>query len=282
MRTHRAVLIGAVLGLMALVGGGLWLVTHDPDSRADGSATGGVEGGAAQTPSGGESSSGRRRSGRTGEAAVHGRVVRGQDRDLAAGVTVTLARPGLGNWIATTDDAGAFRFVELPSGGPYAVSASADDCATVSVPGIVLGERDERDVGVLRLDLGVSAVVEVRGSADAPVSGARVEAFAPQSASGGRSRATRVAEARAAPVAVARATTGADGLAHFPALAVGRYTFRATADAYATGGVRSQELQSREGAHELTIRLYPGHGVNGRVLDRHLFSDRKVCPVSMA
>ena len=263
MGTQAKVVAAAVLGIAALVGGALWLVMQDPEAES----TTGDKPERAQViehePTI-DAAPGRRRASRTGSASVHGLVVRGRQQEIADGVTVTLSRPGLPARTVTTGAAGEFLFAELPPGGPYEVSLIVGEFAPVRVPGIALDRREERDVGTLRLDVAVSVVVLVQDTRGAPVAGARVGAFVNQSATG-VDWSKRMAQIGVVPVSVAQATTAGDGRAHFPALAVSNYTFRASAPGYAMGGVRGRTLKAQKEAHELTIHLFKGHSVTGSV-----------------
>ncbi len=263
MGTQAKVVAGAVLGIATLVGGALWLVMQDPEAES----TTGDEPEHAQVvvdePTA-DAAPGRRRASRTGSASVRGVVVRGRQQEIAEGVTVSLSLPGLAGRTVTTGAAGEFRFAELPPGGPYEVSLIVEEFAPVRVPGIALDRREERDVGTLRLDVAVSVVALVQDTRGAPIPGARVGAFVNQSATG-VDWSKRMAQIGVVPVAVGEATTAADGRAHFPALAVSNYTFRATAPGYAMGGVRGRSLEAQEESHELTIHLFKGHAVVGNV-----------------
>lgn len=110
-------------------------------------------------------------------------------------------------------------------------------------------------------DLVVSAERPVRAlvvdaATQAPIAGARVQAFANglsilrlPGREAGRS-----------------ATTGDDGVAALPGLPVGSYTFRAEATGHAAGEQLQQAVQAEEDA-EIVFALAPGASIGGQVFD---------------
>jgi len=251
-------LVGAALSFV-LGGGGK---TGDAGGNGDGAeiVTGSEDaGGAAATRSRGRA---------TGNAALHGLVVRGKEREPAAGQEVLLAGVGPQPLRAVADETGAFRFEKLPAGGPYELTAAAAGFATVRLPGIALGRDDDADVGTLVLDAAVRLVVRVRTWSDQPLAGASVSVFAAQERGRDYDWTRAMAQMAQTPVAVATVAADQDGEAVFPELAVGRWSVVATHPGYARGG-RSGATLSREfgDPDPMIVRLEPGGTLTGRVFD---------------
>jgi uncharacterized GH25 family protein len=251
----------AILGgvLAACVAATAWLALSDGGGESDG----GAHGAAAN----GESAAGPAadRPKRLGSATVFGEIRRSAGKRPVAGQEVRLAPQTGDGWTATTDAQGAFRFEQVPHGGPYELSAAAPSCGTIRIPGIALDRNEKRNLGTLWLDPSVKVTVRVRDGADAPVAGARVEAFAfAQSDEPDWSKA--LAQIAQAPVAVRKAVTGEDGEVQFAESAVGTWTFAASKEGFATGGAEVV-LRSDEEPRPVTIRLGRGHPLDGRVID---------------
>lgn len=211
----------------------------------------------------------RRHAGQAGNASVVGRLVRGKDSVPVTGETVRLDREGLPGWGVVSGEDGTFRFERLPHGGPFTLSAVVADCAPVSLPGLALDRREELDVGDVRLDRAVSVTIQVRSLDDTPIEGALVEAFAQATVDWSGDWTKRLAQVGVTPVAVTSLRTDAAGEARFESLATGTWGFRASAAGHARRGRGSVKLtpEDDEGRKPIVIRLWPGHGLSGRVLD---------------
>jgi protocatechuate 3,4-dioxygenase beta subunit len=108
--------------------------------------------------------------------------------------------------------------------------------------------------------------VQVRSWADLPVEGAVVEAFAiAQADNFDWSKA--YAQMGAAPVAVTKASTDAEGKAVFPELATGRWTFTATKQGYARSGRSGVTVRSDVEPPPVKLFLGAGHPLSGKVTD---------------
>ena len=163
--------------LLAGVAAAIWMVTTVGSGDAP-EADEGAGFAAAADASPKSATSAVPRAKRAGTAAVFGEIRRSTASAPVPDQVVMLAPERGEPWTATTDAQGAFRFDKVPHGGPYELSAAAKDCATIRIPGIALDRNEQRNVGTLFLDPSVKLIVRVRSSADQPVAGALVEAFA--------------------------------------------------------------------------------------------------------
>ena len=197
-----------------------------------------------------------------GTAGVFGEIRRTAGRAPVAGQEVLLSPERGEPYSVTTDEQGAFRFEKIPHGGPYELSAAAKGRGTIRLPGIALDRGENRNVGTLFLDPSVKQTVLVRDLADQPLEGALVEAFAnPQWVDWDWTKA--LAQLGQAPIAVAKVTTDARGEANFPEIAVGRWTFTARKEGFATSGARWITLRTEQEPKPVTIWLAPGYDWNG-------------------
>jgi 5-hydroxyisourate hydrolase-like protein (transthyretin family) len=200
-----------------------------------------------------------------GTAGVFGEIRRTSGRAPVAGQEVLLAPERGEPYSVTTDAEGAFRFEKIPHGGPYELSAAAKGCGTIRIPGIALDRNENRNIGTLFLDPAMKLTVLVRDNMDQPVEGALVEAF-PTAQWVDWDWTKALAQLGQAPISTARVTTDARGEALFPEIAVGRWTFTARKEGFATGGVRWVTIRSDQEPKPTTIWLSPGHPLDGRVL----------------
>ncbi|MCE9635222.1 MAG: carboxypeptidase-like regulatory domain-containing protein [Planctomycetes bacterium] len=263
----------AALGalVVATVSVGLWLCMSDvqpADDRAEPEP--GTPGPAAAKPDrDAPPKKGPRRHAKiVGSCEVSGIVKRRKEQAPATGQQVTLTQAGVDPWTTECDATGAFVLPQIPDGGPYEIAVASKGCATIRLPGIVLSKGEKRDVGTLWLDQAVSVTVNVRTWADAPIAGADVEAFtAPDTLSGNFDWTKAWAQIAAVPVAVAKATTDAEGKAAFPELASGTWTFVARKSGFSRDGRSNVRLAGGEEPPPVKIYLSAGHTLTGRVLD---------------
>jgi uncharacterized GH25 family protein len=253
-------------GLLAVgIGVAIWAATS---SDEDDGARRPVESPAAGAPAAsnaGAAPSAAKTKRLVGTAVVFGEIRRSAGKTPVVGQDVVLAPERGEPWIVATGADGAFRFDHVPHGGPYELSVTAKGCGTIRLPGIALDRNEQRNVGTLRLDPSVKLTVRVRANADVPVAGAVVEAF-PITPSVDYDWSKALAQMGQASISVAKSTTDAKGEALFPEMAVGEWTFTARKDGFATGGARSVNLRSDETPQPVTIHLWPGYRLEGRVL----------------
>ena len=263
--------LGILGGLVAVaVAAGLWLVlgtdSGPSDDAADGANAADVAPkNAPTTAPAGKAPRQRAKSG--GAASISGVVKRRAGAAPAANQDVQLLRDGFDAWTATTDASGAFRLDALPDGGPFELRVEAKGFATVRLPGIGLGRGEARDAGTLWLDQAVRLPVAVRDFADRPIAGAAVAAFIAPEYGDDFDWSKAYAQMAVEPVAVANATTDANGAAVFPELASGSWTITASAPGRARGAARHVEIRGGEDPPEVVIRLAAGNELTGRVLD---------------
>lgn len=256
-------IVGGVL--VVAIGAVMWLVFSSTDDAAPGPSD--VRGASVadttteKTPK----AAAVARPKKVGTATVFGEIRRTAGRMPVAGQEVLLTPERGDPWTATTDAAGAFRFEKIPHGGPYELSAAANGCGTIRIPGLAFDRNEQRDVGTLFLDPSVKLTVRVRTQDDRPVEGAVVEAFALQQSTGW-DWSKAIAQMGQAPVAVAKLVTNGAGEAVFPEMTVGRWTFTARKDGFATSGQKGVSLSAGAEPKPVTIWLAPGHSLDGRVL----------------
>jgi uncharacterized GH25 family protein len=259
----------AVLGgLLALgIGAALWVLSDDGHESADSKDE--PEAGApdeAVRPAEGGKAAPKKNTKRVGAASVVGEVRRTKGKAPVADQEVRLVPEKGEPWTTKTDAAGAFSLPNLPHGVAFELRVAAPSCGTIRIPGLVLERNEQRSVGTLWLDPAVKLPVEVRSSADQPVEGATVEAFAilPVDNSDGMRVYSLLAQT---PTPVAKATSDAQGIALFPELSTGRWTFLARKDGFGRGGKASVSLRPDIPAPPVKIHLGKGYPLSGRVLD---------------
>jgi uncharacterized GH25 family protein len=259
-QTRVLAILGGVLA--AGIAAAIWLTGATETESAQGASL--AEGAAAQTaPAAAAKTAAAAK--KAGTAAVFGEIRRSEGRAAVAGQEVILAAERGEPRTVTTDAQGAFRFDDLPHGGPYELSAAAKGCGTIRIPGIALDRNERRNVGTLWLDPAVKVTVRVRTYADEPVAGALVEAFAvPQWVDWNWSKA--LAQVAQAPVAVLKVATDARGEAAIPEISVGQWTFTARKAGFAIGAKRGVSLRTGDEPAPITILLASGHPLDGRVL----------------
>ncbi len=261
-QARTLLILGGVL--VAGIAAAVWFAMPPDTDAPQGGDVPGPTGGTdrADTPSGAAAAS---RPKKQGTASLSGEVRRTAGRAPVALQEIRLAPERGDAWTVVTDAQGAFRFEKIPHGGPYELSAAAKGCGTIRIPGIALDRNEKRNVGTLWLDPSVKLTVRVRSGADLPVEGAVVEAFpVPQWVDWDWSKA--LAQIGQTPISVAKTTTDAAGLALFPEMAVGEWTFTAKKDGFATSGASGVTLRSDEEPQPVTIWLASGYPLDGRVL----------------
>lgn len=253
--------------LVAGIGAAVWLAMSEDDGAGDAPAQ---DGSPAETVAAASITQTPGRSRKQGTAGVFGEIRRTAGKAPVTGQEVLLTPTRGEPYSVTTDEQGAFKFEKVPHGGPYEISAAAKGCGTIRIPGIALDRNENRNVGTLYLDPAVKLTVLVRNHMDQPLEGAVVEAFAnPQWVDWDWTKA--LAQLGQAPISVGRATSDARGEAQFSEIAVGRWTFTAKKEGFATSGQRYITLRSDQEPKPVTIWLSPGHPLDGRVVD----SDKK-------
>ena len=267
--------VGLLMGIgavVAVVAGALVLVLSDPPLPEDG-ASDAADVTQRQVPSAepevNDSGSGRRRTRVTGGSALFGIVQHAADEMPAVAQSVRLVGDSVGTLEITTDSSGAFRFESLPPGGPYALEIDAEGFAPIRLPGIALARSEERDLGTLLLDLAVRVEVHVRDMTGDPLEGAQVSAYASPEFGWGFDWSKAMAQMGQDPVAVATATSDADGTVVFDELASGSWTFMARKVGYASTGKPSIRLRSSEIPEPVSIYMPRGYTLSGRVLDEN-------------
>ena len=255
------VILGGVLAVA--IGAAVWLALSVDDTGAGGKTADAAPAEQPVTAAGLLPTGQRAR--KQGTAGVFGEIRRTAGRAPVAGQEVLLAPERGEPYSVTTDAEGAFRFEKIPHGGPYELSAAAKGCGTIRIPAIALDRNENRNIGTLFLDPAMKLTVLVRDHMDQPVAGALVEAYPnPQWVDWDWTKA--LAQIGQAPISVAKLTTDAKGEAPFPEIAVGRWTFTAKKEGFATGGVRWVTIRSDQEPKPATIWLSPGHPLDGRVL----------------
>jgi protocatechuate 3,4-dioxygenase beta subunit len=257
-----------VLGgvLVAGIAAAVWFVMDSGNGTDPADAAGKTADAAHEDAAAGKSAVGNRRPKAKGTASVVGEVRRSKGRVPVADQEVQLLPEKGDPWTVKTDARGAFQFAELPHGGPYELRVAAPKCGTIRIPGIALDRNEKRDVGTLWLDPSVRVTVQVRTWSDQPVEGALVEAYAiAQSDNFDWTKA--YAQMGAAPVAVTKAPTDAEGKAVFPELATGRWTFTATKQGYARSGRAGVTVRPDVEPPPVKLYLGTGHPLSGKVTD---------------
>ncbi len=269
----RSATVIAALGALALVGVGaaLFLVLggggagEAPPERTPPTTTPDADVEAPATESAGGT---RRRVQQQGTCVLFGELHLAEGDAPAPGREVVLRDASYDELTTLTSDTGAFRFEKLAPGGPYELRVAAAGFAEVRLPGIALDRGEERDVGTLVLAPAVPVEVHVRNCTDTPLADAEVRAYANAASARGFDWSKALAQLAQAPVAVASARTDASGVAHFPGLATGSWSFAATKDGYAKGGRSGVALRTGGDAEPIVVYLTRGHRLTGRVLDQ--------------
>lgn len=266
------VVLGLLAGVAVLAGAGIWLAMQDP-----GAATGpagaapGADAAAAADPGSVDARPTKRKTvKRSGDGSVIGRVLFRKGDVPAAGQRVVLDLADSTPFETVAEEDGTFRLAELPAGGPYELRVEAEGFAAVRIPGLALDPREELDVGTLWLDKAVRVAVSVRTYADSAVPGAEVRAFAVAELKGNVDWSSRMAQIGIEPTAVATAATDAEGVAVFPELATGPWTFTAHKEGFARRGGTTTVRAPEPGADEpqpYVVYLDRAFELSGRVLD---------------
>lgn len=267
MASPKTAILALGAGVLALIGAGLFFAMNGeldggggtPDEVAiqDAGAPARDEGSSTTT----------RRPQKKGSAGLFGTVQFRKDEKPAAGQEVVLSTEGVEPWKVRTDEKGLFEFKEIPRGGPYEVSVTADKYAKIRLPGIGLDRDETRDLGTLWLDAAVSVTVYVKTYQDKPIAGAEVSAFASAQASGTFDWNQRLAQLGTEPVANETLTTDDQGKVVFRELSTGNWTFTAGKSGFARDGQAAPAFTSKKEPQPVTIYLGKAFRLAGRVLD---------------
>ncbi|MEQ1735229.1 MAG: carboxypeptidase-like regulatory domain-containing protein, partial [Rhodoglobus sp.] len=190
-----------------------------------------------------------------GTFVLEGQVLDEQDQAVAGALVRISASP---TRTATTNATGEFRFDKL-LGRSYALTARKGD----KLGGPVTAKGSSREPVVIRLRQGATLEVAVTDAAGKkPVVGAKVMLLDDDEAED---------------------QTGADGVARFPAVAVGWTRFAVTAAGFSPGNGVARIGQG-EKLVKVDVALQKGAALSGRVVDeqRQPVADARVWPVDAA
>ena len=196
-----------------------------------------------------------------GGASVVGEVWVAEPEKPAAGVEVSIGRERPA--VVRTDSRGRFVAASLPAGLGGSVRIAAAGFAPIVRPLMPLREAERRDLGFLRLSKPCGALVTVKTFDGDPVAGAVVEARWTPTVVVGDSAGVN-AGWRDAVEPEASVTTKADGLAAFPAMEPGSWTFVARKSGFATAYAYNERPTPGEKPTAVTILLGRGHALAGR------------------
>jgi len=198
--------------------------------------------------------------------AVRGEVWFASPERPAPGVEVVLGSDPATARTSRTDDAGRFVAAGLPEGFRGLLRVHVEGYATVSRPLMPLRRGETRDVGLLWLAPAAGARFVVLDSESRPVEGAVVSAWRTPANSFDPSIAW--AQRRDVRDADAEARTDAAGRAAFADLERDMWTFVAKKAGLASVSERDRILAAGRNADEITLYLFPGVSLSGRVVDR--------------
>ncbi len=198
----------------------------------------------------------------SGKGAITGEVRVLLSDEAAVGVAVRLAvgTDDEGRTVHTTDR-GAFRFDGVEPGHTLSLTVEHEGGPDPRLADLQVFPEQELHAGTLWLSPPLELAVHVVDETGAGVAGADVAAFAT------RSRATARDLGGAAASPVVRATTDSDGEAPLAELTAGTWTFRASCDGFAPGGVADVRVSGNRADEFVRIVLERGAPLGGQVTD---------------